>query len=443
MIRSTLRTALPTAVLLCFAALVAARPAAAQIKKAPRPYVECTVLADHGDCRYLAGETPELTVTAKAGGNALDGVEIRFEAGEDRMEPDLHGKSYFRNGRATVSAGSLDRPGFRFCTIRFEVEGERFEETVKTGFDVRRIAPTIPDPFGFDRFWHNTLQEARRTPLEVTVTPSPEHSTDRVETSAVRIPVFGDGSYVCGWLSVPRDGRRHPALLVPPGAGVKRIGPATDYAEAGFVALAIEVHGLPVDLPDSLIAAAQQRIGEYWYTGIESRETYYYRRVYAGCVRAVDYLLTLPAFDGEHVGVTGGSQGGALAIVTAALHPEVDFVAAFYPALCDVSGYLHGRAGGWPRMFPDAAATPSVDRRQAMRTMAFYDVVNFARRLRCPGFFSYGFNDNTCPPTSVAAALNTVTAPKTIVTTPASYHWRFPETNRRATRWMREQAGLE
>lgn len=418
-------------------------PVAAQIAKAPRPYVEWTVLADRGDCRYAAGEEPALTVFARAGGNALDGVEISFEAGDDRMEPDTRGKSCFRNGRATVPVGTLDRPGFRYCTVRFGVEGAEYAETVKVGFDVGRIAPTTPDPFDFDRFWRRTIAEARRTPLDVRIVPCPERSTERVETAEVRIPVFDDGSCIYGWLSVPRDGRRHPALLVPPGAGVKRIAPATDYAEAGFVALAIEIHGLPMELPDSLLREEQRRIGEYAYAGIDDRDGYYYRRVYAGCVRAIDFLLSLPVFDGEHVGVTGGSQGGALALVTAALHEKVGFAAAFYPALCDVGGYLHGRAGGWPRMFADAAAQPGIDRRRAMRTMAYYDVVNFARRIRCPGFYSYGFNDNTCPPTSVAAALNGIAAPKTVVTTPASYHWRFPETNRRATAWMRRQAGLE
>ena len=429
--------------LLLLSLLFLVSPLAAQIKKAPRPYVEFAVLADRDDCRYRAGEEPSLEVIAKAGGNALDGVEIAFEAGDDRMAPDLRGKSCFRHGRATVPVGRLDRPGFRYCTIRFEVEGEGYAQTVKTGFDVDRILPTTPEPFDFDRFWRRTLAEARRTPLDVTITPAPERSTERVETSEVRIPVFGDGSYIRGWLSVPRGGGRHPVLLVPPGAGVKRIPPATDYAEQGFVALAIEIHDLPMEPADSLLRQAQQRIGDYAYTGIEARESYYYRRVYAGCARAIDFLMMLPAFDGEHVGVTGGSQGGALAIVTAALHEKVGFVAAFYPALCDVGGYLHGRAGGWPRMFADEAAQPGIDRRAAMRTMGYYDVVNFARRIRCPGFYSYGLNDDTCPPTSVAAALNRIAAPKTVVTTPASYHWRFPETNRRATAWMRRQAGLE
>jgi hypothetical protein len=49
--------------------------------------------------------------------------------------------------------------------------------------------------------------------------------------------------------------------------------------------------------------------------------------------------------------VTVGSQGGALSIVTAALDSRVRGLAAYYPALSDVTGYLHNRAGGWPHMF--------------------------------------------------------------------------------------------
>ena len=431
---------LPAALAASFAAPF---DSSAQIKPAPRPYLSWTVLADRGNCRYAAGDTARLTLYARAGGTALDSVEVHFEAGNDRMAPDLEGRTFFRDGRAAVTIGTLDRPGFRYGTVRFSVGGQSCTETVKVGFSTARIEPTIGHPADFDRFWRRTLQEARRAPLEVEELPMPALSTERVATSMVRIPCFGDGSCLYGYLSVPRDGRRHPVLLVPPGAGVKRIAPATDYAEAGFIALAIEIHGIPMNAPDSVLAAARKRIGDYAYTNIERRDDYYYRRVYAGCVRAVDFLLTHPAFDGEHAGVTGGSQGGALSIVTAALHEKIGFVAVFYPALCDVSGYLHGRAGGWPRMFPDAGAQPAIDRRAAMRTMGYYDVVNFARRIRCPGFYSYGFNDNTCPPTSVCAALNTIAAPKTIIVTPASFHWRFPETNRRATRWMQQQAGID
>lgn len=67
-----------------------------------------------------------------------------------------------------------------------------------------------------------------------------------------------------------------------------------------------------------------------------------------GCVRAVDYLCSMKEFDGSNLLVQGGSQGGALAIVTAVLNPRVTGVVSFFPALSDLSGYEKGRAGGWP-----------------------------------------------------------------------------------------------
>ena len=44
----------------------------------------------------------------------------------------------------------------------------------------------------------------------------------------------------------------------------------------------------------------------------------------------------------------------------------------------------------------------------ACRTLAYYDVANFAQKIKVPGFYSYGYNDNTCPPTTVTAALNVI-----------------------------------
>jgi cephalosporin-C deacetylase-like acetyl esterase len=80
-----------------------------------------------------------------------------------------------------------------------------------------------------------------------------------------------------------------------------------------------------------------------------------------------------------------------------------------------VTGYLHARAGGWPHMFR-ATEGPNLHRVEAKTmTTRYYDVVNFARRVSVPGLYSWGFNDETCPPTSLYAAYNVITAPKRLV----------------------------
>jgi cephalosporin-C deacetylase-like acetyl esterase len=136
--------------------------------------------------------------------------------------------------------------------------------------------------------------------------------------------------------------------------------------------------------------------------------------------------------------VTGGSQGGALSIVTAALDKRVTCLSAFYPALSDMTGYLHGRAGGWPHLL-NSRNQATTNKPEKIRTIQYYDVVNFAKHINVPGFYSWGYNDNTVPPTSVFAAVNSIKAPKTIAITPIAGHWRFAETNEESLDWIKKQ----
>jgi len=102
--------------------------------------------------------------------------------------------------------------------------------------------------------------------------------------------------------------------------------------------------------------------------------------------------------------------------VTAALDARVTGLAVTHPAFCDVAAELHGRAGGWPHPFMDWTtgkltehATPA-----KIATATYYDTVNFARRIKVPGYYNWGYNDEVCPPTSTYAAYNIITAPKTL-----------------------------
>lgn len=415
----------------------------AQNTPARRPYVDFVVIPSHSDAVYNLGDAAALKVVAQYGGKGLENVQVNFTAGPDRMPADTSGTVVFCNGEAMVAFGTMDTPGFRYCKLSFQVEGETYREEMKVAFAPEQIQPTIANPSDFDAFWAKTLKQAAKVPMEVEIVPLPEKSSDKVKVSMVKIQSYEKGNYIYGYLQEPNDGLKHPVMLHPPGAGVKRINPTPWFAQEGFITLTIGINGIPMDATDEEIKAKQQELnrGDYAYIGLENKDVYYYRKVYAGLVRCVDFLVSLPNFDGVNVGVTGGSQGGALSIVAAALDPRIDFLASFYPALCDLSGFAYGqRAGGWPRFLaPGSKHDINVSVDQMFETLSYYDVLNFARRIKVPGFYSYGYNDNTCPPTSVCAAINQVTAPKVIEITPSSAHWRFGETNARANAWMRAQ----
>ena len=162
-------------------------------------------------------------------------------------------------------------------------------------------------------------------------------------------------SRMFGILAVPRGEGPFPAMLAVPGAGVRPYGGEIALAKKGVITLQIGIHGIPVNLdPDVYEQLARGALAEYDSYNLDDRSRYYYRRVYLGCLRAVDFLASHPKWDKKNLLVMGGSQGGQLSIVTAALDPSVTALAANYPAYCDVTGYLHDRAGGWPGFFkPD------------------------------------------------------------------------------------------
>lgn len=65
-------------------------------------------------------------------------------------------------------------------------------------------------------------------------------------------------------------------------------------------------------------------------------------------------------------------------------------------------------------------------------------MVNFARRVRAPGIYSWGYNDETCMPTTTYAAYNTITAPKTLTLQLETGHFILPAQNERVNAWIRE-----
>ena len=158
------------------------------------------------------------------------------------------------------------------------------------------------------------------------------------------------------------------------------------------------------------------------------------KRVYLALVRAIDFLTTLPEWDGKNIAMQGGSQGGALAIIAAGLDPRVTACVANHPALSDMAGYKANRAGGYPHFF----RVNGMDTPDKLNTMAYYDVVNFARKVKCPVYMTWGYNDNTCPPTTSYAVYNVITAPKEALITPINEHWTSEATERGHLTWIQK-----
>lgn len=401
--------------------------------------VKVIVAPDHEDWTYKPGEKVKFTITVLHNGNPVQDAQVRYEIGPEKMEPTKKESTKLGKGITTVEGGTLKTPGFLRCIAIATVDGKEYRGLATAGFDPLKINPTVDNPSDFKKFWDEAKAENAGIPMDAEMTLIPERCTEKVNVYHVSLQNFRNRSRVYGILSLPKKAGKYPALLKVPGAGIRPYYGDVATAEQGIITLEIGIHGIPVTLDPELYGdlGAGALAGYQWFN-LDNKDRYYYKRVYLGCVRANDFLVSLPQFDGINLGVSGGSQGGALSIITAALDPRVKYLAAYYPALSDMTGYLNGRAGGWPHMF-DKNNLAYNDLEEKKETIRYYDVVNFARTLKIPGYYSWGFNDETCPPTSMYAAYNVITAPKELYLALETGHWTYPEQREDFNNWIAQK----
>ena len=405
--------------------------------------VKVIVAPDHTDWQYKTGEKVKFNVSVLQYGNPLKNVKVKYELGPERMAPEMRDSMQLAVGLYTINAGTMKAPGFYRCIVTAELNGKKYRGLATVGFDANQIKPAVvSSPADFVQFWDNAKADLAKIPLDVRMTLLPERSTEKVNVYHVNLQNFRLGSRLYGILCVPKKEGKYPALLRVPGAGVRPYNGDVATAEKGVITMEIGIHGVPVIMdPVVYTNLAAGALSGYQASNLEDRERYYYKRVYMGCVRANDFLTSLPQFDGSNLGVTGGSQGGALSIVTAALDSRVKFLGAYYPALSDLTGFMLGRAGGWPHLFnKDNVNTGSTP--DKVKTTGYYDVVNFAKLIKVPGMYSWGFNDETCPPTSMHAAYNVINAPKSLFLALETGHWMYPEQKENMDNWLQKQLNV-
>lgn len=395
---------------------------------------------DHADWLYRTGESATVEVQLYKYGMPLD-CEVSYTIADDLLPADAKGRVTLRNGRASINVGTRKTPGFRDIVLTAKSGGAEYTHHVKIGFSPEKIEPYTTEPTDFTTFWQKLKATLSKTPLSYTRVRADEYCTDKILCDLIKLRVDAVHS-VYAYLTYPRDAQpgKHPAVICPPGAGIKTIKEPLRhayYAENGFIRLEMEIHGIDPRLSNETFKEISSAFGSkgnnYLENGLDSRDNYYMRHVYLALVRAIDLMASLPEWDGRNMAYQGGSQGGALSMVAAALDPRVTQCVVNHPALSDMAGYAEkGRTGGYPHF----NKIPGMMTPDKLATMAYYDVVNFARHITCPTYMTWGYNDNTCPPTTSYAVWNVLTCEKDCLLTPVNEHWTSDATERGQMEWI-------
>ena len=332
---------------------------------------------------------------------------------------------------------TLKEPGF-ILVLANDANKKRIPDPVKrgtsqlsagAGFEPEKIAMVYDLPKDFMDFWMANRKALANTPVELKEDP---RSNKDYKVWQVTIKSLNDHT-LNGFLSVPTGKGPFPAFVQVPPAGPGAIGPVTHYAKEA-ITLVINVHRYPTATDWKEQAERHKKFsGNYPRAGAGSRDTYFYRAVYTGVDRAINYVAAMPEWDKKHMVTYGSSQGGGSALILAGLNKNITALAGNVPALCDHGGYKVGRKAGWPMLH---------GYQNSDQWAPYFDAANFAKFIKVPALISCGFIDTTCHPASIYAAYNQIRSPKKMVHMPTMGHGSTSEFSREANAFVRKYLGL-
>ncbi|AHG93722.1 Acetyl xylan esterase (plasmid) [Gemmatirosa kalamazoonensis] len=393
-------------------------PALLFLAAAPLAAQTPTFTPDHASGIYAAGERVGWTVT------------MPNTVAKDARPAGAYTYTVRRNGGEVVSTGTLDLSTGKArietsladpAMVLVEVKPPRPDSTFGsrgTGGPGRvllgaAVAPTgiaaaEPRPADFDAFWASKIAELNRIPMSPVVTPG-ESGKAGVEWATVKLNNVR-GAHVYGQIAKPAREGKFPGLVIyqwasPPYPLQKAW--VTDRAAEGWLALNVEPHDVPADMPQAFYDALPAMIKQYNTIGQHSRDESYFLPMYLGAYRAVEYLATRPDWDGKTIVVMGTSMGGQQSFATAGLNPRVTALIVNVPAGADVTATLHGRGASYPNW--------NVSRADVLTTARYFDTANFAPRITARSLVAMGFIDEIAAPAGIWSVFNGIEGPKEAV----------------------------
>ena len=386
---------------------------------------------------YKVGDTVTCKVKLSKDGRALKGtqarVTIKFEGKAVKTQ------KFTTTGRPVTFTYQAGKPGWVY--FGFEILDE--DGNVLKGKDVYRyptkqtivtevgamIEPekltAIPRPADFEAFWAARRAALDKVPIEPTVKPLKiemaeikkrkirgisREDLDKIKVYEVIIPAIGEHP-VQAYLAIPANAKPKSCCVYVDwaswSASDSNLGAALLHAKKGDIGFSPTWHGRPIHM------------GAEWYNykttitgidggmvGIEDRDTWCFGFMYYRLMRALDYVKTLPEWDGKNLISVGGSLGGAQSTAAAALDKDVTLAVITNPCFCDFDGDASGRTGSIPRgVHRKGAKSP-----KALAAQSYYDCINFAPMIKCPVFISTGGTDELCPPSNVFVVFNSLPA---------------------------------
>ena len=338
------------------------------------------------------------------------------------------------NDSLVIFESSFKKP----CSVIVEAKMKGNKQLIGMIVDPQKIKPGTKSPKDLKKYWATEKQALKALPLDVKFGKNESSEFPFVcfdtEINCTR-PKPARGYFARPTKAAPKS---LPIVLLVHAAGVKGSWCKSDPKEAlryakmgkGVMCFDLNAHGMLDGQPDEYYNNLEAgELKNYYISGLENRDDFYFCGMYLRLIRTLDFLTKLPEWDGKRILVIGESQGGGQALAAAGLDSRVSAVVATVPAMCDWGGTLVGRKGGWPQPFEQPG-----DMKKMKSVLPYFDTAHLLKDSKATLVVEIGLVDNTCPSTSVYAAINQAKGQKIIY--PVTYREHtWPTAEQRKNNW--------
>lgn len=268
----------------------------------------------------------------------------------------------------------------------------------------------------FDEFWENKLEKIEDEPLNIEIKKI-SYLIKKINANKIYYDGY-DGAKICGYYLTPKSKKPFPALLWFHGYGSnkQKISYYLSWVLLGYAVLAIDIRGQCGESLDNKIYQGPSVCG-YTTKGIFDKENYYYLGVYLDGVKAIKFLENQKEIDINRIGIIGFSQGGGIALAVSALNSRAILTIAEIPYICyfpeaiklaeEHSNIMYLEIANIIKKLPER-------KREIFKTLSYFDNLNLCNRIKNRTIISCALRDTACPPSTIFAVYNNITAEKDI-----------------------------
>ena len=292
-----------------------------------------------------------------------------------------------------------------------------------------------PRPSDFDSFWDKSLVEMQSLDPKIELIAA-EFTAPNVECFHLYFTGVGGARIHAKLLRPANSPSPHPAVLLfhgytgDSGDWFDKLG----YVAAGFTVAALDCRGqsgLSIDVGGVSGNTLHGQIIRGLNDALQgSPEKLLFRQIFLDTAQLARIVMEMPDVDADQVGVTGGSQGGALTVACAALEPRIKRIAPQFPFLSDYMRVweMDQAKDAYLELQEYFRHSDPMHKLEAtvFEKLGYIDIQFLAHRVQAEVLWGIGLMDTICPPSTQFAVYNKLTSPKEMVIYPDFGHEPLP-----------------